>query len=142
MPCQARIDAPDALDHVIVRGIERRNIFKDDIDRLDFLTRLGKVLSDTHTRCFAWALIPNHFHLLLRSGNRSLAPVMRRALSWASRKTIGRMRPMCSNYSQYRGSLLSQNRCASPDPENRFLSIFFPFFKDILPNPLVLGCFV
>jgi putative transposase len=81
MPRQARIDAPGALHHVIVRGIERRKIFKDDTDRLDFLMRLDKVLSDTHTRCFAWALIPNHFHLLLRSGNRSLATVMRRLLT-------------------------------------------------------------
>jgi len=81
MPRQARIDAPGALHHVIVRGIERRKIFKDKLDRFDFLTRLGKVLSDTHTRCFAWALIPNHFHLLLRSGNRSLATVMRRLLT-------------------------------------------------------------
>jgi REP element-mobilizing transposase RayT len=81
MPRQARIDAPGALHHVIVRGIERRKIFKDNTDRLDFLMRLDKVLSDTHTRCFAWALIPNHFHLLLRSGNRSLATVMRRLLT-------------------------------------------------------------
>jgi hypothetical protein len=42
---------------------------------------LGKVLSDTRTGCFAWALIPNHFHLLLRSGNRALATVMRRRLT-------------------------------------------------------------
>ena len=81
MPRQARIDAPGALHHVIVRGIERRKIFKDNIDRRDFLTRLGKVLSETNTRCFAWALVPNHFHLLLRSGNRSLATVMRRLLT-------------------------------------------------------------
>jgi hypothetical protein len=83
MPRQARIDAPGALHHVIVRGIERRKIFKDNTDRLDFLMRLGKVLSDTHTRCFAWALIPNHFHLLLRNGNRSLATVKRRLLTMA-----------------------------------------------------------
>ena len=41
-----------------IRGIERRKIFKDDTDRLNFLDRLGKVLSETGTRCFAWALIP------------------------------------------------------------------------------------
>jgi len=81
MPRQARIDAPGALHHVIVRGIERRNIFNDNIDRFDFLKRLGKVLSETQTRCFAWALIPNHFHLLLRSGNPSLSTVMRRVLT-------------------------------------------------------------
>lgn len=81
MPRQARIDAPGALHHVIARGIERRNIFKDNADRKAFLERLGKVLTDTKTSCFAWALIPNHFHLLLRSGSKPLSTVMRRLLT-------------------------------------------------------------
>jgi hypothetical protein len=35
----------------------------------------------THTSCFAWALIPNHFHLLLRTGEAPVATVMRRLLT-------------------------------------------------------------
>ena len=81
MPRKARIDAPGALHHIIVRGIERREIFKDDADRINFLDRLGKVLSETGTKCFAWALIPNHFHLLLRTGACPLSTVMRRLLT-------------------------------------------------------------
>jgi putative transposase len=81
MPRKARIDAPGALHHIIVRGIERRKIFKDDTDRNHFLDRLGKVLSETGTKCFAWALIPNHFHLLLRTGACPLSTVMRRLLT-------------------------------------------------------------
>jgi len=81
MPRNARIDAPGALHHIIVRGIERRKIFNDDVDRIIFLDRLGKVLSETHTKCFAWALIPNHFHLLLRTGACPLSTVMRRLLT-------------------------------------------------------------
>ncbi len=65
MPRQARIDAPGALHHIICRGIERRNILKDNIDRNRFLERLGSVLQKTSTPCYGWALIPNHFHLLL-----------------------------------------------------------------------------
>jgi REP-associated tyrosine transposase len=72
MPRNARIDAPGALHHIIVRGIERRKIFNDNVDRINFLDRLGKVLSETHTTCFAWALIPNHFHLLLRVWGQTL----------------------------------------------------------------------
>jgi len=53
MPRNARIDAPGALHHIIVRGIGRRKIFNDDVDRINFLDRLGKVLSETHTTCFA-----------------------------------------------------------------------------------------
>jgi REP element-mobilizing transposase RayT len=81
MPRKARIDAPGALHHIIVRGIERRKIFRDDADRYDFITRLGRILEQTGTKCFAWALIPNHFHLLLRTGNYPLAHVMRRLLT-------------------------------------------------------------
>jgi hypothetical protein len=33
MPRQARLDAPGTLHHVIIRGLERRAIVKDDVDR-------------------------------------------------------------------------------------------------------------
>lgn len=81
MPRQARIDTPGALHHIIVRGIERRKIFKDDQDRYCFLERLGLILEKTQTACYAWALIPNHFHLLLRTGIDPVTTVMRRLLT-------------------------------------------------------------
>ena len=81
MPRKARIDAPGALHHIIVRGIERRKIFYDDSDRDNFLERLGGVLTETGTPCFAWTLIPNHAHLLLRTGVTPIATVMRRLLT-------------------------------------------------------------
>lgn len=81
MPRQSRIDASGALHHVIVRGIDRRKIFLDDTDRDRFLDRLGAILLETDTRCYAWALIPNHFHLLLQTGSTPLSTVMRRLLT-------------------------------------------------------------
>jgi putative transposase len=81
MPRQARIDAPGALHHVIVRGIERRRIFQDDQDRDQFLNRLGEILPETATPCYAWVLLPNHVHLLLRTGRVPIATVMRRLLT-------------------------------------------------------------
>jgi len=81
MPRQSRIDAPGALHHIIARGINRESIFKDDADRDNFLDRLGNILSETQTACFAWALIPNHFHLLLRTGTTTISTVMRRLLT-------------------------------------------------------------
>lgn len=81
MPRKARIDAPGALHHIICRGIERGKIFKDDIDRNNFVDRLGNILSKTKTPCFAWALIPNHFHLLLRTANVPITTIMRRLLT-------------------------------------------------------------
>jgi REP-associated tyrosine transposase len=69
------------LSEEFVRGIERRKIFYDDNDRGNFLDRLGVILTDTKTPCFAWALIPNHLHLLLRTGTAPIATVMRRLLT-------------------------------------------------------------
>ena len=69
MPRKARIDAAGALHHIIVRGIERRKIFWDDADRDSFVKRLGQVLTETQTDCFAWALIPNHAHLCAAYGS-------------------------------------------------------------------------
>jgi putative transposase len=81
MPRKTGIDAPGALHHIIVRGIERKKIFKDDDDRLKFLERLGSILLDTKTQCLAWSIIPNHFHLLLRTGPTPISLVMRRLLT-------------------------------------------------------------
>jgi putative transposase len=81
MPRKARIDASGALHHIIVRGIERRKIFWDDADRDSFVRRLGRVVGETDTGCFAWALMPNHAHLLLRTGRTPIAGVMRRLLT-------------------------------------------------------------
>jgi REP element-mobilizing transposase RayT len=81
MPRKARIDTPGALHHIIVRGIEKRRIFYDDLDRGNFIERFGTVLTESDTPCFAWALISNHLHLLLRTGTTTLATVMRRLLT-------------------------------------------------------------
>lgn len=81
MPRKSRIDAPGALHHIVARGIERCKIFRDDTDRNNFLDRLGRIIRETKTSCFGWALIPNHFHLLLRTGAVPIATVMRRLLT-------------------------------------------------------------
>jgi REP element-mobilizing transposase RayT len=81
MPRKARVDAAGALHHIIVRGIERRKIFWDDEDRDSFVKRLAQVLTETQTDCFAWALLPNHAHLLLRTGLTPISVVMRRLLT-------------------------------------------------------------
>jgi len=81
MPRKARIDASGALHHVIARGIDRNTIFRDDFDRKNFIDRLAAILNETKTVCYAWALIPNHFHLLLRTGLAPVATVMRRLLT-------------------------------------------------------------
>ena len=81
MPRKARIDAPGALHHIILRGIERQPIFNDDQDYRNYLDRLGGAISETSTPCYAWVLMPNHVHLLLRTGLVPLTTVMRRVLT-------------------------------------------------------------
>ena len=81
MPRKDRIDAPGAVHHIIFRGIEKRSIFKDDLDRERFVEKLAEVLRGTFTACYAWVLMRNHVHLLLRSGRMPIATVMRRLLT-------------------------------------------------------------
>jgi REP element-mobilizing transposase RayT len=82
MPRAARIDYPGLLQHVIIRGIERKKIFLDDQDRQSFLDRFSHLLEQTGTDCLAWSLLDNHAHFLLRTGQTSsLARFMRRLLT-------------------------------------------------------------
>ena len=81
MPRGARLDAPGTLHHVIVRGIERGKIVNDDQDRENFISRLGSLAKETGTAIYAWALLSNHAHILLRSGAAGLPTLMRRLLT-------------------------------------------------------------
>jgi REP element-mobilizing transposase RayT len=78
MARQPRDDAPGVAHHVMLRGIERRRIFVDDRDREDFLRRLGALAPPLGFRCFAWALMPNHVHLVLRSEATPVSRLMAR----------------------------------------------------------------
>ncbi len=95
MPRKACIDAPGALHHIIVRGIERRKINLDDIDKTNFLERLGKILTETETRCFAWALMSNHFlcEASHKKMKRQEAPMRKRKMREPGVKRIHRQAP-------------------------------------------------
>ncbi len=90
MARKARIDAPGALHHIIVREIERKKIFRSDYDRKNFLNRLNNLIPETQTECFAWVLIPNHVHLLLKTGLIPVSVLMSRLLTgyavWFNKK--------------------------------------------------------
>ncbi len=90
MPRKARLDAPGTLHHVMIRGLEGRDIFRNDGDRENFLARLGQLVKKTGDRILAWSLMDNHVHLLLFSGPSGLSTLMRRLLTgyagWFNRK--------------------------------------------------------
>ena len=81
MPRQARLDAPGTLHHVIIRGIEKRKIVDDRSDQNAFVERMGQTALDTDTKIYAWALMTNHAHILLKSGQPGLSKFMRRFLT-------------------------------------------------------------
>jgi REP element-mobilizing transposase RayT len=65
----------------MVRGIERTSIFRDDTDRTDFVARVAALAEAGGWTVYAWALLPNHAHLLLRTGARPLPRGMRSLLT-------------------------------------------------------------
>ena len=81
MPRQPRLDAPGTLHHVMGRGIEASEIFRNKMDREDFLTRLAELCESGYLIVYAWALMDNHFHLLVRTGHHSLSNNMRKLLT-------------------------------------------------------------
>jgi REP element-mobilizing transposase RayT len=89
MPRGPRLDAPGTLHtigaighrHVIGRGIERKEIFRGAGDREDFLARLGTVVEKCGLQVLAWSLMPNHYHLLIRTGATPLSSAMKKLLT-------------------------------------------------------------
>ena len=82
MPRKARLDVPGALHHIIVRGINKAPIFKDDQDKVRFLERLGDNVTQGQCTVYAWVLMTNHVHLLFKSGKDGISAVMRKHLTW------------------------------------------------------------
>ena len=81
MPRQARLDSPGTLHHVIIRGIEKRRIVDDKVDRARLVQRMEDLSKETGTSVYAWSVMTNHAHILLKSGNRGLSYFMRRFLT-------------------------------------------------------------
>jgi putative transposase len=71
-----RITFPGALYHVTARGNERKAIYRDDTDRSRFLVRLAAVSARQRLRIHAYALMRNHYHLLVETREGNLARAM------------------------------------------------------------------
>jgi hypothetical protein len=52
MPRKARIDMPGALHHLMIRGIERKKVFRGDKDWNNFLERLGRILIESEAASY------------------------------------------------------------------------------------------
>ncbi len=128
MPRGPRLDAPGVLHQVMARGVSRQAIFRDDADREDFVSRLAGVSTTGAFQVYAWALLPNHFHLLVRTDKRPLSRAMRSVLTG------------------YAGAFNRRNRRSGHLFQNRYKSIVCeeePYFLELIRylhlNPLRAG---
>ena len=81
MARSGRLDWKGAVHHVMARGTGRISIFEDDNDRAQFVSRIEKCIAETGVSIFAWALMPNHIHLLLQTGEEPLSKFMQKLLT-------------------------------------------------------------
>jgi len=78
MARRVRLDAPLVAHHVMLRGLDGARIFLDVDDHQDFVDRLVRLLPACDARCLAWALMPNHVHLVIQTDHGELSRLMRR----------------------------------------------------------------
>lgn len=71
-----RLQAPGTVHHLIARGNERREVFRDDADREDYLQRIARYRERFGIRLYAYCLMPNHVHLAVEQGATSLSAFM------------------------------------------------------------------
>lgn len=76
MPRPPRRLFPNAVYHVLNRGVEQRPIVFDDRDRKTFLQLLGNGVQEYGLRLFAYCLMDNHYHLFLQTPAANLHEAM------------------------------------------------------------------
>lgn len=72
-----RIEFPGAVYHITSRGNEKKEIFRNDHDREDFLNILQRIVSRYNWLCHAYCLMDNHYHLLIETPDGNLSIGMR-----------------------------------------------------------------
>lgn len=80
MPRIARAQCESGIYHVMIRGINQVQLFYDDSDRQDFLKRLALYKTECRIRLYAWCLMGNHVHLLVKQSDVPLASFMKKLL--------------------------------------------------------------
>jgi REP element-mobilizing transposase RayT len=79
------------VHHVWVHAVDGRDLFANSDDRRDMLARLSRVVPDCGARCFGWALMSNHLHLVVKTGPRRLGSLMQRLLTGYAMRFNGRV---------------------------------------------------
>ncbi|MBU9723154.1 MULTISPECIES: transposase [Bacillaceae] len=78
MPREARKKSKTLIYHIMWRGANGQEIFHDDEDRMVFLDNVMKYKRRIGLKVYAWCLMSNHVHLLMKEGEESISITMKR----------------------------------------------------------------
>lgn len=78
MPRQARKKSESGIYHIMLRGINRQQIFEDEEDYVRFLETLQKYKTQCEYELYAYCLMGNHIHLLMKEGKEDLTQIFKR----------------------------------------------------------------
>lgn len=78
MSRKAREKSASGIYHIIWRGANRQEIFHDEEDCIKFLDIIEKYKKKSEMSVYAWCLMSNHVHLLLKEGKEDISITMKR----------------------------------------------------------------
>ena len=78
MPRRAREKSATGIYHIMFRGANRQEIFHDEEDKLRFLEILEKYKKNSKVEVYAWCLMDNHIHILLKEGAEEISQTLKR----------------------------------------------------------------
>lgn len=70
------IEFERAYYHILSRGNERKNIFTNNDNRISFLEILGNMSERFAVEVYAYVLMNNHYHLLLKTNKSNISKNM------------------------------------------------------------------
>jgi Transposase IS200 like len=73
VPRRLRLQYPGAIYHLMARGNGRQNIVRDDVDRDRLQEHLGKAALRRGWRVYAFAVMPNDLHIVLKTPQPNVA---------------------------------------------------------------------
>ena len=128
MARKARVKSASGIYHVMFRGVNRQDIFHDDEDRRRFLEIFKKYKKKMALKVYAWCLMSNHVHFLLKEGEEGIGSTMKR---------VGVSYALYYNWKYRTSGHLFQNRFNSESVESD--EYFLTVVRYIHQNPVKAG---
>ena len=90
MPRVARLDCESKIHHITARGVGRRIIFENDVDRVFLYNTIAKLVDELDVDLYAWCFMTNHIHFLARGEMQDISKLMQRMTTSYSMHFNGR----------------------------------------------------